>query len=51
MWEIFENKLKEKGLTSADVSRATGISKPTFTYWKSGRSIPKIENLIKISDF
>ncbi|MFR5684982.1 MAG: helix-turn-helix domain-containing protein, partial [Clostridia bacterium] len=35
----------------ADVSKATGISKSTFSDWKSGRSKPKQEKLQKIADY
>ena len=34
-----------------EVSKATGISTSTFSDWKSGRSKPKIEKLIKIADY
>ena len=34
MWEIYERLLAEKGVTSADVSRATGIRESTLSAWK-----------------
>jgi repressor LexA len=40
-----------KGLTDADVSKATGIFPSTFSDWKANRSTPKIEKLIKIADY
>lgn len=40
-----------KGLKDADVSRGTGITKSTFSEWKSGRSQPKTDKLQKIADF
>jgi len=40
-----------KGYTDAQVSRETGISKPTLSDWKSGRSTPKAAKLKKIADF
>ena len=39
----------EKGLTDADISKITDIPRSTFTDWKSGRSNPKIEKLVKIA--
>ena len=38
-------------LTDGKVSEATGIPRSTLTDWKSGRSVPKIEKIIKIAEF
>lgn len=38
-----------KGLKDADVSKQTGIQASTFSDWKSGRSKPKLEKLMKIA--
>jgi len=35
----------------SDVAKATGITKSTFSDWKSGRSEPKREKLQKIADY
>lgn len=40
-----------KGLTDYKVSLDTGITKSTFSDWKSGRSLPKLEKLSKIADY
>ena len=40
-----------RNLTDAKVSEATGIPRSTFTDWKNGRSVPKIEKIIKIAEF
>ena len=40
-----------KRLTDYKVAKATGISRSTFSDWKSGRSSPKLEKLRKIADF
>lgn len=51
MYEVY-CKLKDlRGVKDADVVRATGITKSTFSDWKSGRSEPKKEKLQKIADF
>lgn len=51
MYEYFEKKLKEKGLTAYKVAKATGITQSTLSDWKRGRSTPKTENMQKIADF
>lgn len=44
-------KLRDsKGMTDADVSKKTEIPRSTFTDWKSGRSNPKLEKLMKIAN-
>lgn len=40
-----------KGLTDYKVSLDTGITKSTFSDWKNGRSLPKLEKLSKIADY
>lgn len=39
-----------KGMKDAEVAKATGIPKSTFSDWKAGRSNPKAEKLMKIAD-
>ena len=50
-YQKFERLLKERGATVYRVSKETGIPASTFTDWKSGRSVPKAEKLIKIAAF
>ena len=38
MYEIFEKLLAEKGVKTADVTRATGISSTVFSEWKKDRA-------------
>ena len=40
-----------KGLTDYKVSLDTGITKSTFTDWKTGRSEPKLEKIVKLSEY
>lgn len=50
---IYERYCKlrdERGMKDADVAKATGIGKSTFSDFKSGRSVPKMEKLQKIAD-
>jgi repressor LexA len=43
-------KLRDaKGLRDIDVSKATNIPPSTFTDWKTGKSRPKLEKLVKIA--
>ena len=51
MYEIYEKLLKQKGVKTSDVCRATGISPTVFTEWKKGKSVPKSDKRIKIANF
>lgn len=51
MYDVFSDLLKKNGVKVADVSRATGIPKPTFTAWKKGKLTPKADKMQKIADF
>lgn len=51
MYEIYCKLRDERKLKDSDVAKDTGITKSTFSDWKSGRSKPKNEKLKKIADF
>lgn len=51
MYEKFEQLMKEKGVTPADVSKATGIGKSSLTGWKNGSYTPKADKLYAISKY
>ena len=51
MYETFEKLVKQRGVTVADVCKATGISSSTMTDWKKGRYAPKADKLQKIADY
>lgn len=51
MYEIYCKLRDSRCVKDADVVRATGITKSTFSDWKSGRSEPKKEKLQKIADY
>ncbi|MGX8834011.1 S24 family peptidase [Amedibacillus sp. YH-ame6] len=51
MYEIYERLLEEKGITSYQVSKATGISQAVLSSWKVKRSKPKYEAIKKVADF
>ena len=51
MWEIFERLCRDNGVTSADVSRATGIGQSTLGNWKKRRNILNAKAAQKIADY
>lgn len=51
MYETYEKLRNEKGLTDYRVSIETHIPRSTFSEWKSGRSKPKVEKLLKLATF
>ena len=51
MYEIFAKLLKEKGGTPDQVSKATGVAQSSLSDWKNGRSKPKYEKMLAISDY
>lgn len=51
MYEKYVKLRDEKGVTDYKVATETGMTKSTFSDWKSGRSEPKLEKLKKIADY
>ena len=51
MYDMECRRREEKKVKDADVAKATGITKSTFSDWKTGRSKPKQDKLQKIADF
>lgn len=51
MYDVYEKLRNEKGLSNAEVSRATGVSTATLSQWKTGRYTPKMDKLEKIVSF
>lgn len=51
MYEIYCKLRDSRGIKDSDVVKATGITKSTFSDWKSGRSKPKNDKLQKIADY
>ena len=51
MYEIYCKVRDERGVKDSDVVKGTGITKSTFSDWKTGRSKPKNEKLQKIADY
>lgn len=51
MFEKYVSLRSEKGVTDYRVSEDTGITKSTFSDWKSGRSTPKVDKLKILADY
>lgn len=51
LYEIFEKLLQEHKTTIYRVSKDTGIPQTTLYEWKSGRSTPKVDKLVKIANY
>lgn len=51
MYERFAELLKIGGKRPSDVTEATGISSTVFSEWKSGKSQPKVDKLVKIARY
>jgi transcriptional regulator with XRE-family HTH domain len=49
MYSLFDDLLKSKNMTAADITRMTGISSTVFSEWKKGKSVPKTDKLILIA--
>ena len=51
MYEKYLELRESKGITDYKVSEDTGITKSTFSDWKSGRSEPKIAKLAILAKY
>lgn len=51
MYETFLRLLEEKGVTVADVCRATGINQSTLSNWKIRRNLLSMKNAQLIADY
>jgi transcriptional regulator with XRE-family HTH domain len=49
-YEKYAEIRDEKKLTDGKVAKMCGFGRSTFSDWKSGRSIPKIDKMQKIAD-
>ena len=51
MYNKFEQLLVERKITTYRVSKDTKIAASTFSDWKHGRSKPKIDKLVILSNY
>lgn len=51
MYEKYVKLRDSKKISDYKVSLDTGITKSTFTDWKTGRSKPKLDKLLKLAEY
>lgn len=51
MWEIYEKLRLQKGVSTYQVCKDTGITSGTITNWKMGRYKPKADKLKLLADY
>lgn len=51
MYEKYARLRNERGVTDYRVAQETGIARSTFSDWKSNRSQPKVDKLIRIANY
>ena len=51
MYEKFAELIEKRGVTTYQVSKATGIPTATFSAWKQGKYNPKPDKIQKIAAF
>ncbi len=51
MYDIYEKLLEIKGVTTADVCKATGISQSTMSNWKKRQNNLSAKNAQKVADY
>lgn len=51
MYKNFKQLLEERNITAYRVGKDTGIAQSTLSDWKTGKSAPKVDKLIKISNY
>lgn len=51
MYQLYKKLRDERHLTDYKVAKGSGVTRSTFTDWKTGRSAPKLEKLKAIAAF
>lgn len=51
MYEKFAELLAKTNKTTYQVAKDTGIAENIFSYWKNGRSKPKVDKLQILADY
>ena len=51
MYQKFVSLLKERNITPYRVSIETGVSETVLSYWKTGRSKPKVDKLQILANY
>lgn len=50
-YAVFKKLCKRDKVTAYKVAKDTGVSRATFTRWKSDSGAPKIQTIAKIAEF
>lgn len=50
-YEKYEKLLQERGITSYQVAKDTGIAESVLSSWKIGRSNPKLDKLLVLCKY
>lgn len=51
LYRVYVRLRDGKGVKDFDVAKATGINSVAFSEWKKGKSVPKLDRLVKIADY
>ena len=51
LYKKFAKLLEKSNKTAYQVSKDTGIAQSVLSDWKTGRSTPKIDKIIKVADY
>ena len=47
---IFSNLRKEKHFTQETLAKAIGVEQSTIAMWETGKAVPSMKNLLKLSN-
>lgn len=51
MYKVYERLLRERGVTTAEVCKATGISQSTMSNWKKRQNMLSAKNAQLVADY
>lgn len=51
LYEVYAQLRDAKGIRDIEVARGSGVEPDTLSAWKTGKSIPKMDKLVKIADY
>jgi DNA-binding XRE family transcriptional regulator len=51
LYGVYARLRDAKGMKDIEVARGSGVEPDTLSAWKTGKSIPKMDKLVKIADF
>lgn len=51
LYEVYVKLRDARGIRDIEVARGSGVEADTLSAWKTGKSIPKMDKLVKIADY